>query len=194
MSARLESQRGNALLFVTVIGLVITIAFALFMSSTVVVEERAVEAELAKSRVYWAQMGNFNYALSRISYSQLCNPCGSGNRDLNLGKVLNAYLAELSNNWTYLDESTNYNFSVSPTGSKDDRVTGNSTAGYLMATADYTASTLLTKSGGKLPRMELRLCVGLSAAGANCGNIGTGNGGNTTAFFSINRLTNLRSP
>ena len=39
--------------------------------------------------------------------------------------------------------------------------------------------------------MELRLCVGLGNTGAKCGNINNNNGGNTTAYFSINRLTNL---
>src|SRR5450631_3273279 len=98
MRARLDSQRGSALIFVTVVGLVITLAFALFMSSTVLVEQRAVEAELAKSRVYWAEMGNFNYALSRISYSKLCNGCGSNIKDINLAPVMQAYFNELSNN------------------------------------------------------------------------------------------------
>jgi len=55
------------------------------------VEQRAVEAELAKSRAYWAEMGNFHYAMSRISYSQLCNGCkGSNNKDSDLATVLQA--------------------------------------------------------------------------------------------------------
>jgi hypothetical protein len=182
---RLRGQQGNALIFVVTIGLVITMMFAAFMGGTVLVEERAVEAELAKSRVYWAEMGNFNYGLSRISYSKLC--------DNTLRKTLNAYYAELGNNWTYRDESANYSFSVSTTGNKDDRVTGNSTAGYLMATTSYTPSPLLAASSGKLPLMELRLCVGL-ASGDKCGPIGSNNGGKTTAYFSIGRLTNLPSP
>jgi len=50
-----------------------------------------VEAELAKSRAYWAEMGNFHYAMSRISYSQLCNGCkGSNNKDSDLATVLQA--------------------------------------------------------------------------------------------------------
>jgi hypothetical protein len=192
MSARLESQRGNALLFVTVIGLVITIAFALFMSSTVVVEERAVEAELAKSRVYWAEMGNFNYALSRVSYSALCNGCGKS-KDSNLAVVLQAYFNELNNNkvWTYPDESTNYTITATDVAAT---AGGQTYSGWLMATSAYTPSSLVAASSGKLPLMELRVCVGLGWAGASCGNIFSNNGGNTTPYFSIARLTNLPSP
>ena len=74
MSPRPDSQRGgNALIFVTIVGLVMSTVFALFMTSTVLVEQRSVEALLARSRAYWAEMGNFHYAMSRISYSRLCN-------------------------------------------------------------------------------------------------------------------------
>ena len=70
---RAQAQRGNTLVFVGVVGLVVSLMLGLFLNSSVLVEERAVEAELARSRVYWAQMGAYNYALSRISYSQLCD-------------------------------------------------------------------------------------------------------------------------
>ena len=192
MSARLEAQRGNALIFV------ITIAFALFMSSSVVVEERAVEAELAKSRVYWAEMGDFNYALSRISYSRLCNSCKPNNKDTDLAVVLQAYFNELNNNqtWSYADESASYNFQTAIAANADNTPGRQTFSGWLMASSSYTPSTLLAASSGKLPLMELRVCVGLSGIGpaAKCGNINNNNGGAATAYFSINRLTNLPSP
>jgi hypothetical protein len=194
MRARLESQRGNALLFVTIIGLVITIAFALFMSSTVVVEERAIEAELARSRAYWAEMGNFNYALSRVSYSALCDQqCGGGTKDSQLAPVLQAYFNELSGKktWTYPDESPNYTITTTDVAAT---AGGQNFSGWLMATSAYTPSSLVAASSGKLPLMELRVCVGLNSANAKCGNLGNNNGGNTTPYFSIAQLTNLRSP
>jgi hypothetical protein len=192
----LESQRGNALIFVVTIGLVITIVFALFMSSTVVVEERAVETELAKSRVYWAEMGDFNYALSRISYSRLCNSCSAGNnKDTDLAVVLQAYFNELNNNkiWSYADESANYNFQTTMVAEADNTPGRQNFSGWLMVTPGYTPSTLLAASSGKLPLMELRFCAGVNSGG-KCGNLNNNNGGKATANFSINRLTNLPSP
>ena len=44
MTRPLHSQRGSAMIFVTIVGLVITAAFTLFMTSTVMTEQRAVEA------------------------------------------------------------------------------------------------------------------------------------------------------
>jgi hypothetical protein len=197
MSARPESQRGNALIFVVTIGLVITITFALFMSSSVVVEERAVETELAKSRVYWAEMGDFNYALSRISYSGLCNSllCLGAYKDTDRAPILQAYFNELNNNktWSYADESSNYNFQTAITAAPDNTAGRQNYSGWLMAASSYTPSTLLSASSGKLPLMELRLCVGLNNNG-KCGNITSNNGGGATAYFSVNRLTNLPSP
>ena len=199
MTAKLESQRGSALIFVVTVGLVITIAFALFMGSTVLVEDRSVEAELAKSRVYWAEMGDFNYALSRISFSRLCNNCKANNKDTDLAVVLQAYFNELSNNqsWSYADESAAYNFQTAVLANADNTVGRQTYSGWLMAGSTYAPSTLLASSATKLPLMELRLCVGLSGAGpggATCGKINANNGGIATAYFSINRLTNLPSP
>jgi hypothetical protein len=194
---RLDSQRGNALIFVVTIGLVITIAFALFMSSTVVVEDRAVETELAKSRVYWAEMGDYNYALSRISFSRLCDSCTlNSNKDTDLAVVLQAYFNELNNNktWNYADESAAYNFQTAMVAAADNRPGRQNYSGYLMATPAYTPSSLLAASSGKLPLMELRLCVGLGGSGGKCGNLNNNNGGKATAYYSINRLTNLPSP
>ena len=60
-----------------------------------------------------------------------------------------------------------------------------------MATSSYSTSSLVAGLNSHLPLVELRLCVGLGAANSHCGNINNNNGGNTTAYFSINRLTNL---
>jgi len=195
MSVR--NQQGSALIFVTIVGLVMSVAFALFMTSTVLAEQRAVEAELAKSRAYWAQIGNFRYAMSRISYSRICNSCtNDNNKDTDLAAVLQAYFNELSNNtvWTYADESSNYSITTTDVAMADNRPTRQTFSGYLMATSAYSTSALVGASSGKLPLMELRLCIGLSSAGSGCGNLNNNNGGKATAYFSVNRLTNLPSP
>src|SRR5579863_478539 len=111
MKSVLDRQRGGALIVVMMVGLVITIGFAGFITSSVLVEARAVEGSLARSRAYWAEMGNFNYALSRISKSKFCSSCILPNtniKDVNMAVNLQAYFNELTNQktWTYPDEST----------------------------------------------------------------------------------------
>ena len=185
------NQRGGALIFVIIVGMVMTTAFALFMSSTILVESRAVEAELAKTRAYWAEMGNINYALSRISYSQLCGTnCGNKLKDSQIAPILQAYFNELSNQtvWTYADKSPNYSITTTDVVST---AGGQNFSGWLKISSAYTPSVLVSKSSGSLPQMEMLLCVGLANAGSKCGNIGNNNGGNTTAFFSKASLYNV---
>lgn len=190
-----KSQRGSALIFVTTVGLVMTMAFAMFMTSTVLTEQRAVEAELAKSRAYWAEMGNFHYAMSRISYSSLCGTnCGNKLKDSQIAPVLQAYFDELSNNqvWTYADESPNYSITTTDVAAT---AGGQNFSGWLTATSAFTPSALVVSSAGaKLPQMQMGICVGLSSANQTGGNIGNNNGGQTTAYFSVNQLVNLPIP
>src|ERR1700753_4100975 len=108
-----DRQRGGALIVVMVVGLVITIGLAGFITSSLLVEARAVEGSLARSRAYWAEMGNFNYALSRISKSKFCSSCLFPNnnvKDIKLAVNLQASFNELSTQktWTYPDESASY--------------------------------------------------------------------------------------
>jgi len=195
MSNHLKSQRGNAIIAITGIGLVMTMAFATFMTSTVLTEQRAVEGELAMSRAYWAEMGNFHYVMSRISYSKFCGAllCTTKMKDTDMAPVLQAYFNELSGNqvWTYADESSNYKITTNDVAAVDENPSRQTFSGWLKATSTFTASSLVTE---KLPQMELRLCVGLNNAGAKCGNINNNNGGNQTAYFSVNQLTNLPMP
>ena len=188
------NQRGGALIVVMMVGLVIAIGFAGFITSSVLVEARAVEGSLARSRAYWAQMGNFNYVLSRISYSQLCNGCASNNNaDTVLATVMQAYFNELSNNtsWTYPDESASYTLTTTDTAAADNTVGRATYSGWLMATSSVSGSTLVSGMNNHLPLMELRICVGLNNAGSHCDPISTNNGGRATRSFSIARLTNL---
>lgn len=195
MKPIVKDQSGGTLLYVMMVGLVISLAFAGFMQGTVGSEQRAVEESLARSRTYWAQMGNYNYAMSRIAASKFCNGCffSTNNKDTNLAIVLQAYFNELNNykTWTYLDEAAGYSITTTHTATADDTPGRQNFSGWLMVTPIVTTSTLVAASSGKLPLMELRLCVGLSYSGAGCGNIGSNNGGGATAYYSVNRLTNL---
>lgn len=193
MSSDLQNQRGNALIVVMMVGLICAIGFAGFITSAILVEARDVDGSLARSRAYWAEIGNFNYALSRISYSRLCNGCGMA-KDSQLAPVLQAYFNELSNNnvWTYPDESASYTITTpAPTAAPDDTSGRHNFSGWLMATSSVSSSSLVSGLNNHLPLMELRLCVGLAFSWSTCGPITGNNGGNTTAYFSINRLTNL---
>jgi hypothetical protein len=181
---------------VMMVGLVITIGFAGFITSSVLVEARAVEGSLARSRAYWAEMGNFNYALSRISKSKFCSSCILPNtniKDVNMAVNLQAYFNELTNQktWTYPDESTSYTITITDTAAADNTAGRQQFSGWIMATSAYSSSSLVSGLNSHLPVMELRLCVGLFNSGSQCGNISSNNGGYTTAYFSINRLTNL---
>jgi hypothetical protein len=196
MSRALRNQRGGALIVVMMVGMVIAIGFAGFITSAVLVEARAVEGSLARSRAYWAQMGNFNYALSRVSKSKLCNSCllaSSNNKDTDLALVLQRYFNELNSykSWTYPDETGGYTITVTDTAAADNTSGRQNFSGWLMATASVSGSSLVSGLNGHLPLMELRVCVGLNNSGAHCGNLNANNGGYTTAYFSINRLTNL---
>jgi hypothetical protein len=196
MRRALRNQRGGALIVVMMVGMVIAIGFAGFITSSVLVEARAVEGSLARSRAYWAQMGNFNYALSRVSKSKLCNSCLislGGNKDTDLAPVMQKYFNELNTYkvWTYPDESSSYTITTTDTAAADNMPGRQTFSGWLMATSSVSSSSVVSGLNSHLPLMELRVCVGLSNSGSQCGNLGSNNGGFATAYFSINRLTNL---
>jgi hypothetical protein len=192
----LDNQRGGAMVFVTLVGLVISMGFAMFLSSTVLVEQRAVEASLARSRAYWAEMGHIHYAMSRISLSRLCNSCGftqNNITDVNASAIIQSYINELNaiKTWTYPEESSSYSLTITETVAPDEDPTRHVYSGWLKMTSSYTASSVLAGLDNHLPLMELRLCVGRGNAGAKCGNINNDNAGTGTAYFWITRLTNL---
>jgi hypothetical protein len=196
MSNALKSQKGNALIVVMMVGTIIAIGFAGIVTSSVLVEQRAVEGSLARSRAYWAEMGNFNYALSRISKSKFCSSCVVPNtniKDTVMATNLQAYFNELGNlkTWSYPDESASYTITTTDTAAADNTPGRQLFSGWLMATSSYSSSSVVAGLNSHLPVMELRLCVGLGNTNPHCGNLNNNNGGNTTAYFSIDRLSNL---
>jgi hypothetical protein len=196
MSDALKSQRGNALIVVMMVGTIIAIGFAGIVTSSVMVEQRAVEGSLARSRAYWAEMGNFNYALSRISKSKFCSSClipNSNTKDTVLAVNLQSYFNELNalQTWTYPDESASYTITITDTAAADNTPGRQQFSGWLMATSSYSSSSLVAGLNSHLPVMELRLCAGLGNTNSHCGNLNNNNGGSTTAYFSVDRLTDL---
>ena len=189
------NQRGGALIVVMMVGMIIAAGFVSFIGGNLLAESRAVEGELARSRAYWAQMGNFNYAFSRIGYSQLCNGCTSSNNlDTSWATVLQAYFNELSNlqTWSYPDESANYTITTpTPTATVDPAPGRQVHSGWLMATASVSSSSLVSTLNSHLPAMELRFCGGMASASSDCGAVINNNGGSKTGYFSISRLTDL---
>jgi hypothetical protein len=196
MSDALKSQRGNALIVVMMVGTIIAIGFAGIVTSSVMVEQRAVEGSLARSRAYWAEMGNFNYALSRISKSKFCSSClipNSNTKDTVLAVNLQSYFNELNalQTLTYPDESASYTITITDTAAADNTPGRQQFSGWLMATSSYSSSSLVAGLNSHLPVMELRLCACLASTNSHCGNINNNNGGSTTAYFSVDRLTDL---
>jgi hypothetical protein len=191
-----RNQRGGALIVVMMVGTVIAIGFAGFITSSVLVESRAVDSSLARTRAYWAEMGNFSYAMSRISRSKFCNSCAialTNVADTALATTLQAYFDELGNyqTRTYPDESASYTITATVTAAADDTAGRAVNSGWLMGSTTVSSSTVVSGLNGHLPKMELRLCVGLANSGSHCGAVNHNNGGATTAYFSVDRLTNL---
>jgi len=114
-------------------------------------------------------------------------------KDTVLATNLQAYFNELSalQTWTYPDESSRYSITVTDTAAADSTPGRQQFSGWLMATSSYSSSSLVSGLNSHLPVMELRLCVGLGNTNSHCGNLNNNNGGNTTAYFSIDRLSNL---
>ena len=114
-------------------------------------------------------------------------------KDTVLATNLQSYFNELSNlkTWTYPDEAANYTVTITDAAAPDNMPGRQQFSGWLMATSSYSTSSLVAGLSSHLPVTELRLCVGLGNANSHYGNLNNNNGGNTTAYFSIDRLTNL---
>jgi hypothetical protein len=205
MSAKAIRQRGNLILPVALIGLVMTLALSAYMNHALFLEQVAVENRLAEIRSYWAAMGHFRYALSRTRYARLCpdeDDCDFDDEydDAAKAAALQSYLNEISayRNWTYPDESAAYWINIELTAAPDDNPARDSKSGHLMVTSSYptgSESALPILSG--LPRrfapFELRFCAGLPQANPVCGPIGNDNGGNLTRYYSVKRLHRLKA-
>ena len=150
MSKGRRRQQGNMVVAVSVIGLSATFLFATLMNHTMVLEQTAVENELAEVRAYWAVRGHHNYALSRIRHSELCgksNGCNPGDRfpDNQLAETLEDYLDEIEDLriWTYLDENSNYRIGFDMEADPDDAPNRGNHSGHLMMTSSFNDQSTL---------------------------------------------------
>lgn len=200
--ARKDAQRGNVVAAVSGIGVAATLALSAVMNNSVVLEERAIDAHLAEIRTYWGAMGQFHYALSRTVYSEACDDddgCGGSDKgdDDDKADAVQSYLDEITayRILTYREEASGYFIRLRNGTAQEDDTEGKhpNYSGHLMMTSDMssTQSTLpvLRDLAPRLPRYEMRFCVGLVNANADCGPIGSNNGGNYTEHYRVSRLS-----
>ena len=196
----LQSQRGNILVPVMLVGLTCTLMMSALINRSVYLEQAAVENRLAESRAYWATMGHFRYALSRGRHAGLCpnsNGCNPNQNIKDIDKVtaLQSYLDEISTfrTFTYPDENAAYSIKINLTAAVDDDPTRHLFSGYLMMTSSYptTGVSSLDVLSGLAQRFtpyQMRFCTSLASAFSACGPVSSNNVGNPTGFYSVSRF------
>jgi hypothetical protein len=201
MKRALQSQRGNILVPVMLVGLTCTLMMSALINRSVYLEQAAVENRLAETRAYWATMGHFRYALSRALHAGLCpdsNGCmpNKSIKDIDKITTLQSYLDEIGTfrTFTYPDENSGYTITINLTGAVDDDPTRQQFSGHLMMTSSYPTagvSTLPVLSGlaQRFTPYRLRFCTSLLSAYANCGAVsGNNNNGRPTGYYSVKRF------
>jgi hypothetical protein len=201
-----QSQRGNILVPVMLIGLTCTLMMSALINRSVYLEQAAVENRLAETRAYWAAMGHFRYALSRARHAGLC-PDSLGCtptqniKDTDKVTAIQSYLDEIAayRTFTYPDENAAYSIKINLTAAVDDDPLRQNFSGHLMMTSSYPTSgvsTLPVLSGlaQRFTPYQLRFCTSLISAFAACGSIlNNNNGGDPTGFYSVKRLYRMNS-
>src|ERR1700681_1230066 len=151
MKRVLQSQRGNILVPVMLVGLTCTLLMSALINRSVYLEQAAVENRLAESRAYWATMGHFRYALSRARHAGLCPDSGGCNPNQNIKDsdkitALQSYLNEIAafRTFTYPDENAAYSIKIDLTAAVDDDPTRQIFSGHLMMTSSYPTTGVST--------------------------------------------------
>ncbi len=206
MKQGLQSQRGNVLVPVMLVGLTCTLLMSALINRSVYLEQAAVENRLAETRAYWATMGHFRYALSRALHAGLCpdsTGCMPSNAIKDTDKIttLQSYLDEITafRTFTYLDENAAYSIKIGLTAAGDDDPARQLYSGHLMITSSYPTvgvSTLAVLSGlaQRFAPYQLRFCTSLLSTYANCGAVsGNNNNGRPTGYYSVKRFYRMNS-
>ena len=200
MKRGLQSQSGNILVPVMLVGLTCTLLMSALINRSVYLEQAAVENRLAETRAYWATMGHFRYALSRGRHAGLCPNSGGCSLNQNINDIdkitaLQSYLDEIAafQTFTYPDENAAYSIKIGLTAAVDDDPTRHQFSGHLMITSSYPTtgvSTLDVLSGlaQRFPPYRLRFCTSLATPYSVCPPIANNNGGNNTGYYSVKRF------
>ena len=200
MKRGLQSQRGNILVPVMLVGLTCTLMMSALINRSVYLEQAAVENRLAETRAYWATMGHFRYALSRARHAGLCPDSGGciptqNIKDTDKITALQSYLDEIAafRTFTYPDENAAYSIKIDLTAAVDDDPLRQQFSGHLMMTSSYPTagvSTLPVLSGlaQRFTPYRLRFCTGLATPYSACPPIANNNGGNPTGYYSVKRF------
>jgi len=201
MNARRSGQSGYILMMVSVVGLVATMVVGSIFNGGVMQEQRAVDNHLAELRAYWAIMGHFHYAFSRVRGQKLCFdaagncPAYTSIQDDKTVQVLNAYLAEVNayRRFTYPEESANYWIDIDRTGLVDDYPLKHLHSQWLMIRSSFpnTQSTLpvLANLVTRFKPLEVRFCTNMATQDTPCGPFNANNfGGTLNGLYRIRRL------
>jgi hypothetical protein len=198
-----QAQQGFILIAVAVIGLVGTLVMASVLSSSVVLEARAVDQRLATIRAYWQVMGHFRYGFSRIRQDYLCRDSDgvcdptSSQQDTFMLEVLTSYLDEINahRRFTFREESTNYWIDIGTEAFVEPGTTHLHTMHLGMRNSfPGTQSTLPVLSGiaQTAARLEIKFCVHLAAWTNACGPLSSNNfGGTLNGYYRVKSLVRL---
>jgi hypothetical protein len=195
-------QEGFILIMVAVIGLVGTMVMAGVLGSSVVLERRAIDQELARIRAYWQIQGHFRYGFSRIRQHYMCTD-GDGScndsdslQDTQMVTVLQSYLNEINahRRFTFREEPASYWIDIGTQAFREPGATHNHSQHLGMRSSfPGTQSTHPVLSGiaQRASPLEIRFCVHLDEWSDPCGGLGSNNGGDLTGYYRVKRLFKL---
>ncbi len=196
-----QSERGNVIAAVTVIGAASTLALSALMNNSVGIEARAIEQNLAETRAYWASMGHFRYAMARTRYSAACGQwwgCVESETatDAMKAATLNSYLGEISSlrTFTYPEEDSDYFLRLTFTAAPDEDPSRKDYSGWLKIRSALNGAQgdvpVLNDLGDSIPMYEIRFCLG-EDPGDECEKINKDNGGRFKKGVQVNRFSRL---
>ncbi len=177
---RRRSQQGYLVMFVGVLGSIATLGTVLLFQGTSLMEQRAIEENLAQSRAYWAAMGAFNYVLSRANQDGACacdfdtttcpNPSGQCSSDLDRVYTFSVFRDELGTPYSleheYLDGDYTMNVTLDIQNDEDGSSSDNGHLKMVATISSVGTHRFLSSIADRLHVWEMGFCI--DTGGANC--------------------------